>query len=93
MYPRFQGILIRRKSKAGRYTKVSKPAFAEKEMSPAKQQVISLLDTLPDDCTLEDIQYHLYVITKLKKSIACADVEGTLSHAEVERRLSKWLAK
>jgi hypothetical protein len=62
-------------------------------MSPAKQQVISLLDTLPDDCTLEDIQYHLYVITKLQKSIARVEAEGTLSHAEVERRLSKWLEK
>jgi hypothetical protein len=37
-------------------------------MTAAKQAVIELLDTLPDDCTLEDIQYHLYVVTKVKKS-------------------------
>ncbi len=62
-------------------------------MSAAKQAVLNLLQTLPDDCTLEDIQYHLYVITKLQKSKARVETEGTLSHAEVERRLSKWLEK
>jgi hypothetical protein len=37
-------------------------------MTAAKQAVIDLLGTLPDDCTLEDIQYHLYVVTKIKKA-------------------------
>jgi hypothetical protein len=62
-------------------------------MSAAKQEVISLLQTLPDDCSLEDIQYHLYIITKIKKSEARALTEGTISQEEVERRLSKWLEK
>jgi len=60
-------------------------------MSAAKLEVINLLQTLPDNCSLEDIQYHLYVITKLKKSEASIKAEGTLSHREVEQRLSKWL--
>jgi hypothetical protein len=33
-------------------------------MSAAKTAVESLLKTLPDDYTLEDIQYHLYVLEK-----------------------------
>jgi hypothetical protein len=37
-------------------------------MAAAKQAVIELLNTLPDDCTLEEIQYHLHVITKVTKS-------------------------
>jgi hypothetical protein len=28
------------------------------DMSTAKNQVQQLLNTLPDDCSLEDIQYH-----------------------------------
>jgi hypothetical protein len=60
-------------------------------MSAAKQEVMNLLQTLPDDCSLEDIQYHLYIIAKLKKSEARIKAEGTLSHQEVERHLSKWL--
>ena len=31
-------------------------------MSAAKQEVEALLRKLPDECTLEDIQYHLYVV-------------------------------
>jgi hypothetical protein len=31
-------------------------------MSTAKEEVQALLNSLPDDCSLEDIQYHLYVI-------------------------------
>ena len=30
-------------------------------MNTAKQEVQSLLQKLPDDCTFEDIQYHHYV--------------------------------
>ncbi|CAN5679667.1 hypothetical protein BH23GEM5_BH23GEM5_15570 [soil metagenome] len=29
-------------------------------MSTAKAEVAALLANLPDDCSLEDIQYHLY---------------------------------
>jgi len=62
-------------------------------MTAAKQAVMNLLDTLPDDCTLEDIQYHLYIITKVKNSQARIKAEGVLSQDEVNQRLSKWLGK
>ena len=60
-------------------------------MSAAKQEVLNLLQSLPDDCSLEDIQYHLYVALKIKKSEARIQTEGTISHEEVEQRLSKWV--
>ncbi|MCP5142057.1 MAG: hypothetical protein H6980_06885 [Gammaproteobacteria bacterium] len=59
-------------------------------MNTAKQDVRSLLDKLPDDCTLEDVQYHLYLIEKVQRGIERAEREGTLSHAEVERRFKDW---
>jgi len=62
-------------------------------MTAAKQAVMNLLDTLPDDCTLEDIQYHLCIITKVKNSQARIKAEGVLSQDEVNQRLSKWLGK
>jgi len=46
---------------------------------------------VPDDCTLEDIHYHLYVIEKVRRGIERAETEGTLSHEEVEKRLNKWI--
>lgn len=60
-------------------------------MSTAKQQVESLLQKLPENCSLEDIQYHLYVLDKVKQGLEDARQHGTLSQDEAEKRLSKWL--
>ena len=62
-------------------------------MNTAKEEVRALLDTLPDECAIEDIQYHLYVVEKIQRGIARADIEGSLSQEEVERKFSKWTTK
>ena len=62
-------------------------------MSTAKEEVKALLDKLPDDCSLEDVQYHLYVVEKIHRGIARADKEGVLGQDEVERKLNKWASK
>ena len=62
-------------------------------MVTAKQEVESLLSKLPDDCSLEDIQYHLYVIEKVRHGLEAADTQGTVSQDEAERQLDKWLTK
>ena len=59
----------------------------------AKQEVKSLLQKLPENCTLEDIQYHLYVIEKVNKGLRRAKNEGVISQKDVEKRLGKWLSK
>ncbi len=60
-------------------------------MSTAKSEVVSMLNSLPDDTSLEDIQYHLYVLEKVKRGVERAESEGTLSHTEAKQRLGKWL--
>ena len=62
-------------------------------MSTAKEEVESLLARLPDDCSLEDIQYHLYVLEKINQGLEAADTQGSLSQEEVEQRLGKWLTE
>lgn len=62
-------------------------------MNNVKSEVSQLLKKLPDNCTIEDIQYHLYVIEKIKRGIESADKDGTLSQKEVEKRLEKWRLK
>ncbi len=59
----------------------------------AKQEVQSLLQKLPNDCTLEDVQYHLYVIEKINKGLQRAKREGVISQKDVEKRLGKWISK
>ena len=58
-------------------------------MSTAKEDVEHLLNKLPDNSSIEDIQYHLYVLDKVRRGLENAQVNGTLSQEEVEVRLSK----
>ncbi len=62
-------------------------------MSTAKEEVEALLNKLPDDCSLEDIQYHLYVIEKVRHGLEVADTQGRLIQEEAEGQLSKRLTK
>ena len=62
-------------------------------MNIAKDKVRSLLDQLPDNCTFEDIQYHIYVVEKIKRGIERAEKEGSLSQQEVENKFRKWTSQ
>ena len=57
-----------------------------------KDTVRALLDRLPDDCTLEDVQYHLYVTQAVASGEADREAGRTLSHGQVEAEMRrKWL--
>ncbi len=60
-------------------------------MNTIKDKIQSILNQLPDDCSIEDIQYHLYVIEKVRQGLAVADTETMLRQEEVEGLLNKWL--
>lgn len=62
-------------------------------MGTAKDEIRELLESLPDDASLEDIQYHLYVRQKVHKGLEAAEQGRTLTHEEVVRRMSRWLEK
>jgi hypothetical protein len=61
-------------------------------MSTPKAEVASMLKALPEDASLEDIQYHLYVLEKVKRGLERAETEGAVSREDANARLSKWLA-
>ena len=62
-------------------------------MVRAKDEVAELLRRLPDDSTLEEIQYHLYVLEKVRRGLEVADSQGGIPQEEVESRLGRWLTK
>lgn len=62
-------------------------------MSTAKEEVESLLHKLPDSCSIEDIQYHLYVLEKVRHGLEAADEQGALTQEEAAERLGQWLTK
>ena len=62
-------------------------------MSTVKQDAEKLLRNLPDNVSVEDIQSHLYVLGKVRRSLEDARVNGTLSQEQLESRFSRWLAE
>lgn len=64
-------------------------------MSPAtaKQDVEQLLNHLPDDSTLEDIQYHLYVLEKIRNGRTDIVAGRRYTAEEARERLGRWLLR
>lgn len=62
-------------------------------MGTAKEQVREILEELPDDTTLEDIQYHLYVREKVEHGLKEVEEGRTIDQDTVEQRMSRWLGK
>lgn len=61
-------------------------------MVAVKQEAQNMIQNLPDDCSYEDIQYHLYVIEKIKNGINRADKGEVSSHQDAKKRMAKWLS-
>lgn len=59
-------------------------------MSQIKEEAVKLILSLPEDCTLEDIQYHLYVREKVERGIKAIDEGRLVSQEEAERRVTEW---
>lgn len=56
-----------------------------------KQAVLDLLEKLPEDCTIDDIQYHLYVLQTIERGRREITQGKKLSHEDVKRELrAKW---
>ena len=62
-------------------------------MKTAKKEVRKILDQIPDDASLEDIQYHIYVCQKIERGIQDMDDGRVLSREQVEKRMSRWIGK
>jgi len=57
-------------------------------MQTTKQEVSDLLNRLPDDCTLEDVQYHLYVLQKIERGLKDVEEGRVYTQEEVEKKIN-----
>ena len=57
----------------------------------AKETVRRLLDDLPDDASLGDIQYHITVCVKVERGLHDAEAGRVVDQDEAKRRMAKWL--
>lgn len=62
-------------------------------MQKAKEEVIEILKRLPDNSTLEEIQYHLYVRQKIERGIKDIEDGRTSTQEEMEKWMEKWLER
>ena len=60
-------------------------------MSPVKQAAIKLIQSLPESCTFEDIQYHLSVREKVEAGIQAIEDGKVVSEEEADRRITQRL--
>ena len=56
-------------------------------MSTVKQDVKQILDSLPDDTTYEDVQYHLFVRQRIQRGLNELAAGRTVTQEEVEQRM------
>ena len=56
----------------------------------AKEDVIEMLRRLPDDASIEDIEYHVSVMAGIERGLRAIDEGQTVTQAEVERLMREW---
>ena len=63
--------------------------------SDLKEDIIDLIKKLPEDATIDDIIYHLYVKKKILKGLNEIEQGKTIPHEQVmenaKKRLEEWL--
>ncbi len=58
-------------------------------MPQTKETVKALLDRLPDDCSLDDVLYHLYVIQAVERGLEDVAHGRVITHSAVAEELRR----
>ncbi len=62
-------------------------------MPSIKQKVIKMIQSLPEEITVDDIMEELYFKLQVDEGLRELDEGKGISQEEVEKRMSKWLIK
>ena len=55
-----------------------------------KQDLLELVQQMPDEIDVEELQYRLYVLEKLRRSEESIRAGRVVSHEEARRRMDEW---
>ncbi len=58
-----------------------------------KEIIIESIKRLPDDCSIDDIMYRVYVIDKVLKGLEDVKYGRMYTQEEMEMRMEKWVAE
>ena len=62
-------------------------------MLGVKEQVIQMIQALPESITIEDVMEELYFKLQVDAGLTELDEGKGIPHADVEKRMSKWLTR
>ena len=60
-------------------------------MATIKQEVIEMINNLPDEVDYDEIMAEIYFRQKVDKSLKQIDEGKVIPHEEVKQKLSKWI--
>ncbi|MHA1334659.1 MAG: hypothetical protein ACTSVV_00545 [Promethearchaeota archaeon] len=60
-------------------------------MKSIKEDIIEIIKKLPDDCTIDDIMYHLYVRKKILAGLIDIEQGKVIPHEKVMENIKKKL--
>jgi hypothetical protein len=66
------------------------PHFRRKDMA-AKEIAKQVIDTLPDEASIDDIIHALYIKAKFEKGVREIHEGKGVFHNEAKKRLQKWV--
>ena len=56
----------------------------------AKQQVIAMIQSLPDDWSVEEIEYYLYMRKRIERFVRDLCERQNVTHQELQRQVQQW---
>jgi predicted transcriptional regulator len=59
-------------------------------MKSLKNEALAAISSLPDDTSVDEIMYRLYVIDKVRKGQEAAAEGKTITAEELEKEISSW---
>jgi len=62
-------------------------------MAPIKERVIKVVESLPDEATLEDIMAELYFRLQIERGLQQLDEGKGLNHEQAKQQIGEWLRK
>ena len=60
-------------------------------MATEKESIIEMIKKLPDDVSLDEVMYHLYVRQKILRGLEDVKHGRTYSHDQAKKIMEKWL--
>ena len=58
----------------------------------SKKSILSVMESLPEDSSIEDAMERLFLLRKVEKGCQQADNGQTISHKKAQQKMQAWLS-